>query len=180
MNTDQMSPTEALTRGFAVEQSPVAQVARRTEAANDSRARQGFRLGALGLMVRYEDGSELAEMPEVYRLPNVPAWFCGMANLHGMLTPVFDLSRYLGVEPDAKAKRMLLVLMHGPDAAGIVIDGLPQRLRWSETDVADGSAAPPRLLPHVRGAALVGEQLWFDLDCAALLDALEDALHSSH
>src|SRR6478752_2153977 len=159
MTDDFLAPTEALTRGFVLQQPAPEQAARELAAAKaDSRARQGFRLGTLGLMVRYEDGSELTEMPEIFRLPNVPSWYLGMANLHGMLTPVFDLSRYLGVEPDANAKRMLLVLMHGLDAVGIVIDGLPQRLRWTETDVADGSAAPPRLLPHVRGAALVGEQ----------------------
>jgi twitching motility protein PilI len=143
-------------------------------------SRQGFRVGSIGLMVRYEDGSELTEMPQVFRLPNAPDWFCGMANLHGMLTPVFDLSLYLGIDRDAQAKPMLLVLSHGANAAGVLIDGLPQRLRWTDDESADPGTAPALLVPHVSGAALITEQLWFDLQSASLLDALEGALESRH
>ncbi len=174
-----LTPTQALTGGFVLELAidrSGPQTGRALRVGDQ--LRQGFRIGELRLMVRYEDGSELTEMPEIFRLPNVPEWFCGIANLHGMLTPVFDLSRYLGVEPDAKAKRMLLVLSHGADAAGMVIDGLPQRLRWSDGEGADASAAPSQLAPHVRGAAMIGEQLWFDLDCTALMQMLERSLES--
>lgn len=180
-----MTPTQALTRGFDLDPA-VADVqdepARlRPDAASRDAAeqrRQGFRVGGLRLMIRYEDGSELTEMPEVYRLPNVPGWFCGMANLHGMLTPVFDLANYLGIEPDPQAKRMLLVLSRGADAAGVVIDGLPERLRWSDADRADARTAPLRLAPHLNGACLIGERLWFDVECDALLDALEQSMRS--
>jgi purine-binding chemotaxis protein CheW len=177
-----LTPTQALTGAFvftpaiaATATGPMpAKAAPAIEAGEQFR--QGFRVGPLRLMVRYENGSELAEMPQVFRLPNAPGWFCGIANLHGALTPVFDLSQYIGVEADAGAKRMLLVLSHGVDAAGIVIDGLPQRLRWSHDQSADTGAAPARLHPQVRAAALIGDQLWFDLECAALIDAMEQDL----
>ncbi|MEO5670254.1 MAG: chemotaxis protein CheW [Ramlibacter sp.] len=180
-----LTPAQALTRGFVLDQPLAAERAARpgqagTAASEDRLVRQGFRIGGLCLMVRYEDGSELTEMPDIYRLPNVPAWFRGIANLHGMLTPVFDLSGYLGVTPDPHARRMLLVLSHGADAAGLVIDGMPQRLRWTAAENADSGAAPARLAAHVRGAALIGEQLWFDIECAALLDALEQAMANLH
>jgi twitching motility protein PilI len=167
-----LPPTQALNRGFVQAQSD----GRASPVAIGEQFRQGFRIGDVCLMIRYENGSELTEMPEVYRLPNAPDWFCGIANLHGMLRPVFDLCRYAGIEPDPNAKRMLLVLSHGVDAAGVVIDGLPQRLRWSAGEGNDAGSAPARLAPHVRSAALIGEQLWFDLDCAALLDAMEQDL----
>ena len=181
-----MAPSEALTRGFVLEQPLAVGAAASprgtavTASAAGARVRQGFRVGGLNLMVRYEDGSELTEMPEVFRLPNVPGWFRGIANLHGMLTPVFDLSRYLGVAPDSAARQMLLVLSHGANAAGMVIDGLPQRLRWTSAQDADAGAAPPKLASQVRGAALIGEQLWFDIESAALLDALEQAMAGLH
>ena len=94
--------------------------------------RQGFRIGSVGLMIGHEDGSELTEMPTLYDLPHAPAWFMGMANLHGNMVPVFDLASYLGIEKQPVqrevARRMLLVLGHGAEAAGVMIDGLPQRL----------------------------------------------------
>lgn len=139
-------------------------------------SRQGFRIGDLHLMISYEDASELSEMAAMHRLPNAPDWFCGMANLQGKLTPVFDLARYVGVEPDRTAKRMLLVLAHGPDAAGVMVDGLPERLRLPDSDHHDEGAAPERLAPHVRGASTINGQLWFELDAGSLLDAIEHAL----
>lgn len=176
-----MTPTQALQGAFTqimpAQVSAAAAASQALSAANArEHARQGLAIGNLHLMIGYEDGSELTEMPQLFSLPNTPPWFCGMANLHGVLTPVFDLCRYIGIAPDAQAKRMLLVLSHGADAAGIVIDGLPRRLRWREDARADTGAAPARLAPHVRGAALIDGQLWFDLECAALLDALEQAM----
>lgn len=139
-------------------------------------ARHGFRIGALRLMIPYVDSSELAEMSAIHRLPNAPDWFCGMANLQGKLTPVFDLARYFDVEHDPAAKRMLLVLAHGRDAAGVMVDGLPVRLRPSGSEHEEEAAAPERLVPHVRGASTIDGQLWFDLDTGSLLDAIEHAL----
>ena len=169
--TAALPPSVALTRGFVQPQG--AQAPKLSTAAGAVEARQGFRLGELALMVRYEDGSELTEMPPLYRLPNVPSWFLGIANLHGALVPVFDLARWAGVEPQSTARRMLLVLAHGADAAGIVIDGLPRRLRWAPDQKADAAVAPARLAPFVRGAALIEGELWFDIDRAALLEAIE-------
>jgi chemotaxis signal transduction protein len=168
-----LSPTLALTRGFT-QAAGTAPALRSNDTSYE--ARQGFRIGELSLMVRYDDGSELTEMPPLYRLPNTPAWFMGVANLHGLIVPVFDLAAFTGVEPTRDARRMLLVLSHGADAAGIVIDGLPRRLRWSEERQADAATAPARLASHVRGAALIDSVLWFDLDRASLLDAFENAL----
>jgi len=181
-----LTPSQALTGGFVLDRTVPAersgpQGARPAGALHAAEQfRQGFRIGELCLMVRYEDGSELTEMPQVYRLPNVPVWFCGIANLHGMLIPVFDLSRYLGVADDPQAKRMLLVLSHGAGAAGVVIDGLPERLRWSDAQASDAATAPGTLAGAVQRAVLIGEQLWFDLDCAALLHTLERSLESLH
>lgn len=173
-------PVEALTYGFDLTQVIKTEITQLhvqqpavTASSAGNQARQGFRIGTLQLMIRYEDGSQLIEMPQIYRLPNVPEWFCGMANLYGMLTPVFDLSRYIGVEPQAGAKKMLLVLSHGVDAAGILIDGMPERLRWTEAERTNTDMAPDILSPHLRGACLIGDGLWFDLETASFLDALE-------
>jgi twitching motility protein PilI len=176
-----MTPTAALNGAFTNAVAPNTSGRKEVTAAKArEHARQGLKIGKLHLMVGYEDGSELAEMPHVYRLPHTPGWFCGIANLHGRLIPVFDLGRYLGIPTDSQSRPMLLVLSHGPQAAGIVIDGLPQRLRWSEADSADAGTAPAGLSGCVKRAVLVGAQLRFDLDCDALLSALEASLAQAH
>jgi len=169
-----LPPTLALSRGFV--DAAMSVTATQPRAASTQSARQGFRIGQLALMVRYEDGSELTEMPPLFRVPNAPEWFAGIANLHGMLVPVFDLGVWAGVPRERDERPMLLVLSHGVDAAGVVIDGLPQRLRYSPHQQADAATAPARLSAHVRGAALIDDVLWFDLDRAGLLDAIETSL----
>jgi chemotaxis signal transduction protein len=139
-------------------------------------SRQGFRIGELRFMTRYEDASELSEMATIHKLPNAPEWFCGIANMHGKLTPVFDLARFFGVESDPEVKHMLLVISRGSDATGVLIDGLPERLHCPEDDYTDACALPERLMPHLLGTALIGEQQWFDLDTHSLLGALEQSL----
>lgn len=180
-----MPPVRALTARFDIDASGDSGLAEqgagrfdRVSLLASGESRQGFRIGELRLMVRYEDCSELAEMSAIHRLPNAPEWFCGIANLHGKLTPVFDLARYIGVPPGTGAKRMLLVLSRGTDAAGVVIDGLPERLRWSDDEHTDAGAAPERLVPHLRGARFLNGQLWFDLDPHSMLSAIEQSLEA--
>ena len=177
-----LMPTAALLRGFDL--APQAEPARAAvrpgaqarNAPGRVETRQGFCIGSLNLMIGYADGSELTELPAVYRLPSAPQWLLGMANLHGMLIPVFDLARQFGIDRDAPAKPMLLVLAHGADSTGILIDGLPERLRWDASDIADVATVPEALAAVVQQAVLIGERLWFDLDTTALLAGLEQAL----
>ena len=110
-----LTPIQALTQGFESGEAPRRAM---SPASADSHLREGFRIGTLGLMIRYQDGSALTDMPTIYSLPNSPPWFSGMANLHGALIPVCDMAQYLGVERTAQAKPMLLVLGHAADAVG--------------------------------------------------------------
>ncbi|HVZ46056.1 MAG TPA: chemotaxis protein CheW [Ramlibacter sp.] len=173
-----MSPLQALAPPEAAnaDASAFAFAMPQPKAAAETLSRQGLRIGELRMTIRYEDGSELTEVPPLHRLPNAPAWFAGIANLHGALLPVFDPGVFAGVPHDEQARPMLLVIAHGADAAGILIDGLPRRLKVPPDSPLSPDTAPARIAPHVRGAALVGDHLWFELDCAALLDALEQSL----
>jgi twitching motility protein PilI len=179
-----LAPTEALLRGFEFEvrtdgttaTAQVAVAAVAEEALRGPQLREGFRIGELALMIRYENGSELTDLPLTYRLPNAPDWFTGIANLHGSLVPVFDLARYFGVEHSLDAKPMLLVLGRGVDAAGVVIDGLPARLRFDASDRADDAPVPLALEGCVNQTYWAGEQTWMDLQVDALLNKLNDDL----
>lgn len=178
-----VSPTEALLRGFETgdAKGELQQSVPRMAAASDdglagTQLREGFRIGELGLMIRYEDGSELLDLPTAYPLPNAPTWFTGMANLHGALVPVFDLARYFGAEHASEARLMLLVLGHGADAAGVVIDGLPSRLRFEAVDRAEGAPIPAALEGCVNQTYWAAERTWMDLQVDALLSRLNQEL----
>jgi purine-binding chemotaxis protein CheW len=171
-------PTQALLQQFdSTEHALSAHAAAGASPGHaDIEVRQGFRVGPLHLSIRDEDGSELAELPTVHRLPNAPAWFTGMANLHGALIPVFDLAPLLGVKHDPDAKPMLLVLGHGEDRAGISIDGIPRRLRVTAADRLHHSTPPRALAGCVTGALRADAADWLDLQPAPLLARLADLL----
>lgn len=175
-----LAPTQALLRGFdfdPVAPAPQPQPLRAPgEATGEILLREGFRAGELRLMIRYQDGNELTDLPQVYLLPRAPAWFRGMANLHGTLVPVFDPAELFGVAHDETAKPMLLVLGHGDDKAGLVVDGLPVRLRLAAADRIDGGAVPPSLAGCVRHAYWSDGFDWLDLQVDELLRMLREEL----
>lgn len=148
------------------------------DASATTYARQGFRIGELGIMIAYEDGSELIDMPEIFHVPNVPNWFLGITNLHGVVVPVVSLSTYLHVPHNETSSQRLLVLDHGNEAIGVIIDDLPDRLAWTAQNLVEKGTAPKKLLEHVRAACLINKQLWFDVDVSTLLDSLEVALQA--
>lgn len=190
----QVSPVEALRRGFHFEEGREAGSTALSAAYGPAKAlagtavrldldvqqREGFRIGHLGLMIRYEDGSELADLPATYRLPNAPDWCIGIANLHGLLVPVFDLANYLGIEHQPGAKPMLLVLGHGADSAGVVIDGLPLRLKFSASDRAEGAPIPAALDTCATHTYWAAEHTWIDLQVDALLNKFGDELAAAN
>jgi len=170
-----LTPTQALLRGFIFNepapQQTVAPAGRGTLPDAGTLLREGFRVGDLRLMIGYADGSELTELPTVYRLPRAPRWFLGMANLHGALVPVFDPAELFGVA-HGDGKPMLLVLGHGEERAGIVIDGLPVRLRLAPEDRIPDAALPPRLAGCAGGVWWSQGADWIDLQVDAWLAQL--------
>ena len=143
------------------------------EASPDDIVRQAFRIGQMRLVAPFTASSELVEMPNVYPLPRMPANLLGLVNLHGRIVPLFDLASLFETEHAPREKRMVLVIGHGNDAAGIVIDGLPRRLVFRP----ESQILPPTL-PAAAANALVAtykqgtDAAWFEFDYASLLDQL--------
>jgi purine-binding chemotaxis protein CheW len=138
----------------------------------DDVVRQAFRIGHMRLIAPFDTASELTEMPNVYPLPRMPDNLLGLVNLHGRIVPLFDLAALFETEHMPREKRMLLVMGHGNNAAGIVIDGLPRRMVFAP----DSRILPPAL-PEGPAAAIVatylaGNDAWFEFDYAQLLDQL--------
>jgi twitching motility protein PilI len=134
--------------------------------------RQAFRIGRVRLLAPFATASELTEMPNVYPLPRMPANLLGLVNLHGRIVPLFDLAALFETEHLPREKRMLLVIGHGNDAAGIVIDGLPRRMAFAPESRIVPPALPASAAAAVTAAFLEGSDAWFEFDYAQLLDQL--------
>lgn len=135
--------------------------------------RQGYRLGGLFILAKYNATSELAPLPAVYRLPGAPDGVVGLANLHGNVVPVFELARWFEVTHDPKATPMLLVLGFGDAAVGIIIDGLPQRKRFLPTHEVGLEFGHPRMA-HFASAAYQDQtsgDVWMEFDHQRFFEA---------
>jgi twitching motility protein PilI len=132
--------------------------------------RQAFRIGRMRLLAPFDVSSELTEMPTVFPLPRMPANLLGLVNLHGRIVPLFDLAALFETDHLPREKRMLLVIGHGNDAAGIVINGLPRRLVF----LPEAQIVPPALPAAAAGAVIAsyqaGNDTWFEFDYAQLLE----------
>jgi len=138
----------------------------------DDIVRQAFRIGQMRLLAPFEVSSELTEMPTVYPLPRMPANLLGLVNLHGRILPLFDLATLLETEHLPREKRMLLVIGHGNDAAGIVIDGLPRRMAFLPESQIVPPALPAAAAGALRASYSAGRDAWYEFDYAQLLDQL--------
>jgi twitching motility protein PilI len=134
--------------------------------------RQAFRIGHMRLVAPFATASELVEMPNVYPLPRMPDNLLGLVNLHGRIVPLFDLASLFETTHLPREKRMLLVIGHGNDGAGVVIDGLPRRIVFSPEDQIIPPALPSGAAAAVTATYLQGKDAWFEFNYAQLLDQL--------
>lgn len=134
--------------------------------------RQGYRIGALQLLTRFEDASELLELPPLYRVPGAAREIVGIANLHGNIVPVFTLHERLQQKINADIKQMVLVLGHGDSRAGVLIDGLPIRKKFSADQAADINDIAEYMQDYAWSAYAQDDGLWIDFNYASVLNEL--------
>lgn len=134
--------------------------------------RQAFRIGHMHLVAPFATASELVEMPNVYPLPRMPQNLLGLVNLHGRIVPLFDLDKLFETTHLPREKRMVLVIGHGNDAAGVVIDGLPRRIVFSPDDQIIPPALPAAAAAAVIATYLQGKDAWYEFNYSQLLDQL--------
>jgi twitching motility protein PilI len=169
-----MSSPFALPLGLPPLPPELAALAGKSVAEEDPNliVRQAFRIGHMRMLAPFATASELVEMPNVYPLPRMPANLLGLVNLHGRIVPLFDLAALFETQHMPREKRMLLVIGHGNDAAGIVIDGLPRRMAFAPESRIVPPALPAGAAAAVSATYLEGSNAWFEFDYSQLLDLL--------
>lgn len=70
------------------------------------------------------------------RVPQVPAYVLGVFNLRGVVIPLIDLRSKFGLQTKKQSdETRFIVMRHGDDVAGFVIDRLTMAIRLKKTDV---------------------------------------------
>ncbi len=142
------------------------------------RARYGFRIGDIGLLIGQDTNSEVLDRILIYPLPKAPIWLLGLINLRGNLLPVFDMYPILDLEhsnTNTQNQQRLLILGKGDKAVGIVIGGLPQ-LAATRQIVARLPPLPAALRPYITKAYAQDNTIWLEFDHAGFFGALSGQL----
>lgn len=134
--------------------------------------RRGFRAGDLRLLVKMDAASEVAEMPQLYRLPGAPPGIIGLVNRYGRVMPVMDLSVLFGIQHDRSGNGWLLTCGRGDEAVGLVIDSLPERKKFAQQDEISLSDVAHPIAAHARAAYREGQEVWVDVDFDAFFTAV--------
>lgn len=138
--------------------------------------RQGVRIGDLRLLFDFASTSQLSELVPITPLPATPRWLLGLASLHGIVLPVFDLAALAGVERSSSRKTLLLVIGHGESAAAVLIEGLPDRFHFLESERVGDWRAQAWLADCVAAAYQRDNETWLDIDHQGLLGRFEQSL----
>lgn len=151
--------------------------------------RRGFCIGGLSLLVRLDAASEVLQTPPLFRLPGAPAGVKGLANRHGHVVPVVDLSVQFGISPASARGQWLLVCGRAEEAVGLLIDNLPERKKFVQQDevalsgvnhpIADYARAAYREKAGEKGPQ-EGQTIWIDLDTEKLFAAVFHVESATH
>lgn len=84
-----------------------------------------FTLGEESFAVDLSQVSEVFRLELITPMPGMPSMLVGVANLRGTIVPLADLRPLLGV-PGSLAPRYAVIVRHGTQQIGIVVDAVPE------------------------------------------------------
>ncbi len=118
---------------------------------------------------------EVMRIPEITRAPEMPSSVEGMVSLRGVLVPVIDLAKYIGVSTDSPPSIMIVTEYNGQTQGFLVgeVDTI-LRIDWSEMKV------PPAMLTAQLGGLVTAVSELRDRRLVMMLDVekiLSDTTH---
>lgn len=146
-------------------------VAMGSSGASDERQLVVFELGGELYGVEISRVHEIIRLQTVTRVPRAPTFVEGVINLRGKVIPVVDLRRRFGL-PSAEHTRAsrIVVVEIGDQVVGIIVDGVSEVLRVSESTVEPPSPVVAGIdSEYIHGIAKLPERLVILLDLDRVL-----------
>ncbi len=116
---------------------------------------------------------EVIRVPQITRAPDMPPAVEGMASLRGMLVPVIDLAKYVGVDA-ADTRGVMIVAEYNGQVMGFLVGAVDTilRLDWS------AMRAPPEIINGSMGGLITAVTELADGRLVMMLD-VEAILHAT-
>jgi len=134
-----------------------------------------FRLGSRTMAIPLAAVSEIARPPKVTRLPHVPAWVLGIANLRGDIVSMLDLEGFLSgkVGKPSHEQRMLALRPVGDEVrTAVLVDSVDGIQAFEDARIARVTRGyDAAVAPYARGLYQVEDDLVVVLDADRLLQS---------
>lgn len=130
----------------------------------------GFRIGEHYFVSPMSEVTELLRVPAYTRLPNVKPWVLGVSNVRGRLIPIVDLNAFFSYDSkDPIRTRRILVIEHGEQSHGLVVDGVEGMQYFSADSFEDVVPdIPEELKTFVLGHFVKDKRIWSRLSMQVL------------
>jgi chemotaxis signal transduction protein len=134
-----------------------------------------FRLGSRTLAIPLAAVSEIARPPKVTRLPHVPAWVLGIANLRGDIVSMLDLEGFFSGKAGKSSheQRMLALRPAGDEVrTAVLVDGVDGIQAFEDARIARVTRGyDAEVAPYARGLYQMEDELVVVLDADRLLQS---------
>jgi purine-binding chemotaxis protein CheW len=100
----------------------------------------------------------IIKMQAITTMPKTPSFVEGITNLRGMILPVIDLKKRLGLESkldengSSKDQRRIVVVSVGKHMVGMIVDAVQEVLKVNPEEVS----APPPMVTSINSAFVTG------------------------
>ena len=96
--------------------------------------RYGYKIADMNFLVPEGMVSEVIQTPNIFNLPNSPAWIEGLINIRGNIVPVMNINKFLNNKKTDKQKNILILNKSDSSSTiAIVINGLPVSLEHNDS-----------------------------------------------
>jgi len=112
-----------------------------------------FRLASEEYAVKVEDVKEIIRLQRITQVPRAPEFVLGIISLRGVIIPVFDIKKRLGLEATERTRSTRIVVLSEKGAPqGIIVDKVTGVARLE----ASGIEPPPAVIGGVEGEFIEG------------------------
>ena len=130
-----------------------------------------FSLGKENYCVDVCQAKEVMKLPETTRVPNVPAFVIGVANLRGEIISILDMHYFFGLEPVGRSQevRVIVTDLTG-EAIGLRVDRVQDTVEIDEDEIQVPLATlKGNLAAYTKGQVAHGEEILIILDLEKVL-----------
>ena len=104
-----------------------------------------------GIDIKYIDN--IVRLPQITRVPKVPAHFLGVINLRGEVIPVMSLRIKMSLEADTPTKdtRIIIIKMAQYEAIGMMVDSVKEVVNLTSDQIEGMGSDKREEAAYVRG-----------------------------